>query len=80
MLPSSYMNQVPKLLCVNISAGPGTRTAIIALSSHAPMGRTSTRLVPRTQAQIRSRADALVRYYFGVKWTIKVAPIDDGER
>jgi hypothetical protein len=79
MPPPSDVNQEPKLLRFNISAGPGTRTAIIAVSSHAPIGRASTRLVPRTQAQIRSRADALARDYFGVKWAIKVTPVDDSE-
>ena len=77
MPPPSDVNQEPKLLRFNISAG--TRTAIIAVSSHAPIGRASTRLVPRTQAQICSRADALARDYFGVKWAIKVTPVDDSE-
>ena len=67
----------PKLRRFRISAGPDIRSAEIAVSSHAPIGRDSTRLVPRTEAQIRSRADALARDYFGVKWAIKVTPIED---
>jgi hypothetical protein len=67
----------PTLRRFRISAGPETRSAIIAVSSHAPIGRGSTRLVPRTEAQIRSRAEALARDYFGVKWAIKVEPIEE---
>ena len=66
----------PTLRRFKISAGPETRSAIIAGSSHAPIGRASTRLVPRTEAQIRSRAEALARDYYGVKWAIKVEPLD----
>ncbi len=68
----------PTLRRFKISAGPETRSAIIAVSSHAPIGRASTRLVPRTEAQIRSRAEALARDYYGVKWAIRVEPIEDG--
>ena len=68
----------PTLRRFKISAGPETRSAIIAVSSHAPIGRASSRLVPRTEAQIRSRAEALARDYYGVKWAIRVEPIEDG--
>ncbi len=74
-LPTQTIGE-PKLRRFRISAGPETRSAIIAVSSHAPIGRASSRLVPRTEAQIRSRAEALARDYFGVKWAIKVEPID----
>jgi len=75
-LPPPSMPE-PKLRRFKISAGPETRSAIIAVSSHAPIGRASTRLVPRTEAQIRSRAEALARDYFGVKWAIQVEPIEE---
>jgi hypothetical protein len=75
-LPPPSMPE-PKLRRFKISAGPETRSAIIAVSSHAPIGRASTRLVPRNEAQIRSRAEALARDYFGVKWAIQVEPIEE---
>jgi hypothetical protein len=77
--PPVPRNPEPKLRRFKISIGPETRSAVIAVSSHAPIGRDSTRLVPRTEAQIRSRAEALARDYFGVKWAIKVIPIDEGD-
>ena len=75
--PPNPYTAAPTLRRFKISAGPETRSAVIAVSSHAPIGRASTRLVPRTEAQIRSRAEALARDYFGVKWAIKVEPIDE---
>ena len=77
--PTNPYAAEPTLRRFKISADPETRSAVIAVSSHAPIGRDSTRLVPRTEAQIRSRAEALARDYFGVKWAIKVEPIDEEE-
>lgn len=75
--PSSTAYGAPKLRRFEISSGKESRKAIIAVSTHAPVGRASTRAVPRTEAQIRTRAEALAREYFGVKWPIKVTPIDE---
>ena len=73
------MKSAPKLLRFQVSAGPETKPAIVAVCSHTPVGQHSDRLVPRTKGQINNRAQALGRDYFGVKWAVSVKLIDEVE-
>lgn len=75
------MKRPVRLLRFRVQSGRHTRPAVVAVCSHATgrarHGPLAERLVPRSDGEIRARAQALGREYFGTSWSVSVTLLDE---